>query len=255
MYNSTGLAGDQFNTLYERFKTAIRNSLKQGQKPVQIPTVLGIIGALDVTLKHLRRNRVQAELAESHSVSQSTISRAITAVTDLLADHLAQERPTLEQVPKDTLLLIDGTLLPCRRWKAEKALFSGKHRHSGVNVQVITDTHGRLQWISPILEGSIHDVKAFDTHEILNHLNARNIIADKGYIGRGLHTPVRAQLGRKLTESEEDHNQRINHIRWPIERAIAHLKTWRILSTIYRRPYSTFQTTINAITGIIFGIL
>ena len=179
MYNSTGLADDQFDALYERLKAAIRNSLKQDKKPVQIPTVLGIIGALEVTLKYLRRNRVQAELAESHSVPQSTISRAITAVTGLLADCLAEERPTLGQVPKDTALLIDGTLLPCWRWKAKKTLFSGKHRHSGVNVQVITDTHGRLQWISPILEGSIHDVKAFDTHKILRHLKARNIIADK----------------------------------------------------------------------------
>ena len=71
--------------------------------------------------------------------------------------------------------------------------------------KAVTDTHGRLQWISPILEGSIHDVKAFDTHEILRHLKARNIIADKGYIGRGLHTPTRTQPGRKLTELEEDY--------------------------------------------------
>lgn len=196
MYNSTGLADDQFNTLYERLKAAIRNSLKQGKKPVQIPAVLGIIGALDVTLKYLRRNRVQAELTESHSVSQTTISRAITAVTTLLADQLAKERPTLEQVPKDTLLLIDGTLLPCWNWKAEKAIFSGKHRHSGVNVQVITDTHGRLQQISPTLEGSIHDVKAFDTHKILNHLNARNIIADKGYTGHGPQDPTRTKTNQ-----------------------------------------------------------
>jgi len=73
--------------------------------------------------------------------------------------------------------------------------------------------HRNLQWISPIFQGNVHDVKAFDTHEILNRLNARNIIADKGYIGRGLHTPVRIQPGRKLTESEEDYNQRIDHIR------------------------------------------
>ena len=41
MYNSTGLADDQFNALYERLKAAIRNSLKQNKKPVRIPTVLG----------------------------------------------------------------------------------------------------------------------------------------------------------------------------------------------------------------------
>ena len=68
-------------------------------------------------------------------MSQSTIGRAATAVTDLLADCLAEERPTLEQVTKDTLLPIDGMLLPCWRWKAEETIFSGKHRHSGVNVQ------------------------------------------------------------------------------------------------------------------------
>ena len=43
MYNSTGLVDDQFNALYERLKTAIRNSLKQDKKPVQIPTVLGAL--------------------------------------------------------------------------------------------------------------------------------------------------------------------------------------------------------------------
>ena len=56
-------------------------------------------------------------------------------------------------------------------------------------------------------------MKASDTHEILRHLKARNIIADKGYIGRRLHTPTRTQPGRKLTELEKDYNQRINHIR------------------------------------------
>lgn len=29
MYNNTGLVDDQFNALYELFKAAIRNSLKQ----------------------------------------------------------------------------------------------------------------------------------------------------------------------------------------------------------------------------------
>ena len=140
-------------------------------------------------MKYLRRNHIRAELAESHSMSQSTINRTITAVTDLLADCLAEERP------KDISLLIDGTLLPCWSWKAEKIIFSGKRRHSSVNVQVVTETHGNLQWISPILKESVHGAKAFDTHEIFNHLNTRNIIADKGHIGRGFHTLTRTQPG------------------------------------------------------------
>ena len=63
MYNSTGLADDQFNALYERFKAAVRDRLKRHATQAKIPIVLGIVGALDVTPKYLRRNRVQAELA------------------------------------------------------------------------------------------------------------------------------------------------------------------------------------------------
>ena len=37
--------------------------------------------ALIVTLTYLRRNRVQAEIAENYGVSQPTISRAISAIT------------------------------------------------------------------------------------------------------------------------------------------------------------------------------
>ena len=38
-----------------------------------------------------------------------------------------------------------------------------------------------------------------------------------------------------------------------IERVIANLKTWRVLHTDYRRPYNTFETTIQAVTGLIFA--
>ena len=40
--------------------------------------------ALTVTLTYLRRNRVQAEIAENYGVSQPTISRTISAITPLL---------------------------------------------------------------------------------------------------------------------------------------------------------------------------
>ena len=38
--------------------------------------VLGLRNAVTVTLTYLRRNRVQAEIAENYGVSQPTISRA-----------------------------------------------------------------------------------------------------------------------------------------------------------------------------------
>lgn len=48
------------------------------------PPILGLFDAVVVTLTYLRRNRVQAELAEAFGVSQSTISQAVTALTSVL---------------------------------------------------------------------------------------------------------------------------------------------------------------------------
>jgi hypothetical protein len=44
----------------------------------------------------------------------------------------------------------------------------------------------------------------------------------------------------------------INKIRPVVEQAIANFKTWRILHTDYRRPISTFTTTISAVIGLYF---
>ncbi|MGH3785220.1 MAG: transposase family protein [Pseudonocardiaceae bacterium] len=52
------------------------------------PPIRGLFTSLVVTLTYLRRNRVQAELAEAYAVSQSTISRAVSAITPLLGKIL-----------------------------------------------------------------------------------------------------------------------------------------------------------------------
>jgi len=52
------------------------------------PPILGLRESLTATLKCLRRNRTQAEIAEDYGVSQSTISRAIAAMTLLIVGAL-----------------------------------------------------------------------------------------------------------------------------------------------------------------------
>ena len=41
-------------------------------------------------------------------------------------------------------------------------------------------------------------------------------------------------------------------MRAPIERAVAHLKTWKILFTDYRRPLNTFLDFFRAAIGLYF---
>ena len=77
------------------------------------PPVLGLRNALIVTLKYLRRNRVQAEIAEDYGVSQPTISRAVSAITPLLVNVLLEYVPTADDLDPGTCYLVDGTLLPC----------------------------------------------------------------------------------------------------------------------------------------------
>ena len=83
MYYTTGFSGREIEDLCALIAET------QSSVPVAIrrewPAILGLGNSVVITLTYLRRNRVQCELAETYGVSQSTISRAITAVTPLLA--------------------------------------------------------------------------------------------------------------------------------------------------------------------------
>ena len=91
---------------------------------------------------------VRDEIAESFEVSQPTISRAVAAVTPLLARVLAECVPVAEDLDPRTQYIVDGTLLPCWSWRGQRQLYSGKHKATGLNVQVAGDLDGRVAWIS-----------------------------------------------------------------------------------------------------------
>jgi hypothetical protein len=82
------------------------------------------------------RNRVQAELAETCGVSQSTVSRVTTSVTPLLGKVLEKYVPTAGELDGRTQYIVDGALLPCWSWASHPELYSGKHKTTGMNVQV-----------------------------------------------------------------------------------------------------------------------
>ena len=126
------------------------------------PPILGLGNSVVVTLAYLRRNRVQWELAETYGVSQSTISRAISAVTPLLARALARFVPVAEELVPGRQYIVDGTLLPCWSWATHPGLYSGKHKTTGMNVQVVCTLDGELVWISDPIEGARHDVFCLD---------------------------------------------------------------------------------------------
>ena len=72
-----------------------------------------------------------------------------------------------------------------------------------------------------------------EAKEILSLAGA--VIADKGFQGSGYVTPAKKPKDRELYMREHEYNNQVSSIRSPIERAVAHLKTWRIIENSIRR--------------------
>ena len=216
------------------------------------PPILGLFKAVVVTLTYLRRNRAQAELAETFGVSQPTISRAISGLTPVLGRVLGDYVPVAEDLDPQTGYIVDGTLLPCWSWHGQQQLYSGKHHTTGLNVQIACDLTGRLAWISDPVDGCRHDTAALRDSGVLNTLDASKWMGDKGFVGNGMVTPIKKPAHRKLLDWERKFNKQVNQIRSRIERTIANFKTWRILHTDYRRPLATFTTTISTVIALHF---
>ena len=154
MYYTTGFSPDEISALCEMALHAAAESGKAGWPPC-----LGLYNSVVVTLSYLRRNRVQAELAEAYGISQPTVSRAISALMPLLEKGLAGVAPTADDLGPECQLIVDGTLLPCWSWASEPGLYSGKHKTTGMNVQVACTLDGQIAWVSdpvPGVEDAVH---------------------------------------------------------------------------------------------------
>ena len=215
------------------------------------PPILGLFTSVVVTLTYLRRNRIQAEIGESYGVSQSTISRAVTALTPLLGTTLAPYVPMAEDLSSQVHYIVDGTLLPCWSWHGQRQLYSGKHKTTGMNVQVACTLTGGLAWISDPIAGSRHDTYCLNESGVLAG-EPENWMGDKGYVGNDMLTPIRKPAHRDLLDWEKKFNKQINKIRYIIEQVIANFKTWRIMHTDYRRPLGTFTQTITTVIALHF---
>src|SRR6266511_1622122 len=64
---------------------------------------------------------------------------------------------------KATQYIVDGSLLPCWSWASHPGLYSGKHKTTGMNVQVACTLSGQLAWISDAIEGSRQDTRRYRT--------------------------------------------------------------------------------------------
>lgn len=195
--------------------------------------------------------------ADIFDVDQSTVSRYITFLTPLVERATEQDRPTPEdaaEATRDAIALVDGTLWPCWSWDGQDQLWTGKDKTTGHGSLIVTDLHGRVTFVSEPATGNRHDLAKLKESVVEKILQAAGgVFGDKGFIGTDyITTPIRRPTFRQLLPWEREWNRQVSSYRAAVERAVATLKTWRILFTDYRRPLKTFTTSFRAAIGLYF---
>jgi hypothetical protein len=155
-------------------------------------------------------------------------------------------------------VLVDGTVCPTWDWNHVPDLFSAKVGYPGMNLQIAATLDGVLIAVGPQpVHGARHDAHAFAASGLAGILTDSPTAADLGYVGvNGIDVvPFKKPLGRDLHPSQRDFNSALSKARAAVEHAIAHLKTWRILSEEggrYRAPLEKYESLLKAVTGLFF---
>jgi hypothetical protein len=135
--------------------------------------------------------------------------------------------------------VLDGTLIRTDRLRADRPYFSGKRRCHGMNIQVIAGADGSIIWTSGAMPGSVHDLRAARIWGVPRALARCSllVLADKGYLGADeLLVPYR---GRNKPASQKQANRSHAKLRAPGERAMARLKSWKLLHKLRCSPSKT----------------
>ncbi len=253
-YRMSGLTCEQLDELEQRVEELLAEPWDKGTGR---PRELTLREALIVSCGYARNNISEEIWAEIFGVHQATISRYISDLTPLIDQATAEFRPTAEaaaEATRDTIALVDGTLWPCWSWEGASKLWSGKYKTTGHGSLIVANLQGRVTFVSDPVTGNRHDMAKLDGSEVEKILKkAGGVFGDKGFIGTDyITTPIRKPQCRKLLQWEHEWNNQVSSFRAPVERAVAQLKTWRILFTDYRRPLETFASSFRAAIGLYF---
>ena len=250
----TGLRGEQLTELVSRVHAACGGEFTSRGRPY----ALGLFGSVALVVCLMRKNITQEFAGAIFGVSQPTVSRRWDVLRPVIAQVLAEFVPDLDQVVGQATVLVDGTICPTWDWEHIPDLFSAKAGYPGMNIHIAATLSGRLVAVGPIpVHGARHDAHAFAASDLKALLAELSTVADLGYVGvEGIEiVPIKRPPGGELTTSQAEFNTALSKIRAAVEHAIAHFKTWRMLSEEggrYRAPIEKYQSMLKAITGLFF---
>lgn len=248
----TGLDGQQLDELVTRVREVVGD---EWEKPaVGRPHVLPLLSAVVAVLFGLRHNVSDEVVAEVFGCSQATITRYHEQLGTILRWVLQPETDARFASAQREGVLVDGFIAPVGNRAGYADLYSGKKHLSGQNIQVIADLDGQVADVGDPVPGARHDAAAFWLCGIADRWHSHalpdgmGITGDKGYLGCGIITPDRKPPGGELSDDQKAYNRSVNRIRAAVERAIAHLKNWKILKTGYHRIMHNFPNVLRTVT-------
>lgn len=250
----TGLTAGQLLVLTARCRELIGDVVRPGGRPAAIE----LLRSVGLVVFLMRRNPVQAVAGAVFGVSQPTVSRRWDLLRPVIKKAVAGFIPAPREVLGAGTALVDGTITPTWDWKHIPDLFSGKAGYPGMNVQLAATLDGEVAAVGALaVHGARHDAYAFEASGLKDILSEIHTAADLGYFGvEGIEViPFRKPQGGGLDDVQAAFNTGLSKIRAAVERAVAHLKTWRMLSEEggrFRPPIEKFEETLQAITGLMF---
>jgi len=250
----TGLTDEQLTTLVARVHQAVGDELTSRGRPY----VLGLFRSVAMVVALMRKNLTQEFAGAVFGVSQPTVSRRWDLLRPVIGEVLAEFAPDPKQVAGAGSVLVDGTICPTWDWRGIPDLFSGKAGYTGMNIQIAASVDGRLVAVGATpVRGARHDAYAYAASGLADALAGIDTVADLGYLGvEGIAlAPIRKPQGAELHGTQAEFNTQLSKIRAAVEHAVAHLKTWRILSEEggrYRAPIAKYAEMLKAVTGLFF---
>jgi hypothetical protein len=205
-----------------------------------------------LVIRRLLDNTRIAQLACDNKVSIKTCYRYLDEGVAVLKAKAPTLEQVLEQAKKDRLthLNLDGTLIKTDRCSTpgpngHDLWWSGKHKHHGGNIQVVSDPEGFPLWTSKVRPGREHDISCARTHDILEPLakaaaDGLVTLADLGYVKapEAFRLPYKKPQAGTHTEAQRHYNALQSSIRARAEQANAQLKMrFRVLQNISRCPW------------------
>lgn len=245
---TTGLDTEQLTELVARIHQRLGGEYVSRGRPY----ALGLFRSVAMVLALLRQNIVQQLAAEMFGVSQPTVSRRWDALRELIEAVLAEFVLPPAEIAGTSTILVDGTLVPTWDWRHRHDLFSGKHHDTGFNLQIAATLGGDLVAVGAPVPGARHDTHAWSVGDLAVRLAGMDLLGDLGYVGTGMLTGHKKPPGGELTENQAQVNTDLSAVRAAVERAIAHLKNWKILSGRYRGPLDKLPSVVRTVVTLAF---